>query len=104
MGKALFLAGNVGFIVIYALIANALGRSNLTFTVPTAFVAPEDSSIFDIIIAPIAWAFDAVGVFFSLITFAFVGVDPLIFTVLIGPLFIIDIFIIIGMIRGGGTS
>lgn len=104
MGKALFLFANIAFVFGFALIANELGVAGQTIDVPTGFVAPEGGSFLDKIIAPFVWAFDAAGSFFQIVGISFTGVSPLVWTIVFAPLAMIDIFIIYGMVRGGGTS
>lgn len=103
MGKAIFVGFNIAFIIGYALLANELGVTSQTIEIPSGFVAPEGGSFLDKIIAPFVWAFDAAGAFFQMIGLAMVGVNIIIFTFVFGPLFMIDIFIVYGMVRGGGT-
>ncbi len=103
MAKAIFVAANVAFIIIYGLVANEFGLANQTIELPQGIVLPENSGFFERIIAPFVWAADAATVFFQLITISFFGVNQLIFAVVFGPLIIVDVFIVYGMIRGGGT-
>ena len=103
MGKAMFLASNFAFIVIYSLIANLLNRPNNTLDFPTSITNPNATNFLQQIVAPLVWVFQSLGTLFGMIGFAFVGVDPLVFLIAIGPLFVIDLVLIVGMIRGGGT-
>lgn len=103
MGKALFIAANVAFIVIFGLIANELGVASQVIEFPTDITAPQNSSIFERIIAPFVWAADAAGTFLQLLQVSYIGVSQEVFLMVFGPLLMIDAFIIYGMIRGGGT-
>lgn len=103
MGKAIFIFANVAFIFGYALLANEFGFASQTIDIPQAFVSPEGGSFLDNIIAPFVWAFDAASAFFQITTIVYVGISPVVFTLVFGPLILVDTFIIYGMIRGGGT-
>lgn len=104
MSKAMFVAANVAFIIIFGLIANELGFASQTIELPQGeILAPENSNIFERIIAPFVWAWEAASVFFQLLEITFFGVNQLVFLLVFGPLLMVDAFIVYGMVRGGGT-
>lgn len=103
VAKAIFIGFNVAFIIAYGLLANELGSASEVIEIPSGFVAPDGGSFFDKIIAPFVWAFDAAGTFFQIVGISFTAVNPIVTTLVFSPLVFVDIFIIYGMVRGGGT-
>ena len=90
--------------VILGLIGNELGITDKQVEFPTtAFAVPAGTGIIDSIIAPFKWAWDAASAFFLLIAVPVTGIHPTIALVLFGPLIMLDLFIVYGMVRGGGT-
>lgn len=103
MSKGIFIAGNIAFIIVFGLIANEMGVAAQTIDIPTSITAPSNGNFLEKVIAPFVWAFDASVAFIQLITISYNGVGPVVYSIVFAPLIMLDIFIIYGMIRGGGT-
>lgn len=100
MRSAMYFGIMFAFALVVGSVANMVGVTQDTPNAPGLPTDPGAGNIFDQILAPLKWAWDAVAAFFQLATFQVDSFPPIFSIMLVTPVVIVSVWLLIGRIRG----